>query len=258
MKIISWNVNGLRSVIKNNTINKMNLLYNPDVLCLSEIKTGPQNNNTICGVLPEYPYKFWKHGNSPGKLGVAVFSKIKPIRESYFLPGLTQAETDGRYIELKFKDFYLISVYTPNSGRNLKNIKFRTEIWDPAIQKRLNYLKRNSEVIYTGDLNVVQLETDTYNFKQQRNKLAGVTDIERENFQKLLNSGYINVFREKFPDKIIYSYFTYFFQSRQLNKGMLFDYFLLTPTLYKNVESIKILTDVNGSDHLPVECTIKN
>lgn len=241
MKIIAWNVNGLRSILKKNIYKDMSFeeyitYQNPDILCLSEIKIPHQVD-----LLNQYKYRYWTHSES--RSGVLVLSKIKPI---------SSIGTAGRLIQLEFDKFYLVSVYVQNAGENLKNLDMRNK-WDQKMFKYLNMLKSKKEVIYCGDLNVVNYEIDTYNFKQQRNKVAGVTDLERDNFHKLLDSGFIDVYREKYGSQIQYTYFTYLFDARRYNRGMRLDYFLSTENLYDSIKDIKILDNVVGSDHVPVE-----
>lgn len=259
MNIISYNVNGLRSILKKSSIyNDLNFTefitkQSPDILCLSEIKLNCKSENIINDILPQYKYKYWDCSvDQSSRHGVAVFSKYKPNNVSYtFVSG----KYTGRYICLDYETFYLVSVYVPNSGYSAQSLKIRTDEWDAQIYLHLNKLKQTKHVIYTGDLNVVHLEKDTFNFKQQRNRVAGVYDVERENFQNLLDSGFTNVFRELYPRKIEYTYFTYLFDARTLNTGMTLDYFLVNDDFFPYVNSMKVFRDVTGSDHLPIQMT---
>ena len=269
MKILHFNVNGFRSILKKNYIinNKsfddntfVNFIRkrNPDIICLNETKMNCKVNELFNTILPEYCFKYWSHCvSNTSRHGVAVFSKIKPINVTYSPSKDNTNIFDGRFIQLEFNSFYLIAVYVPNSGRMLESLDKRTKSWDNIIFKYMNKLKIKKDIIYTGDLNVVHLEQDTYDFKHHRNKLAGVTDIERFNFQSLLNSGFINVYRSLYPKKIIYTFFSHLFKSRIHNKGLFLDYFIITPALLKRVKKMKILSNIYGSDHVPIELTIQ-
>jgi exodeoxyribonuclease III len=258
MKIISWNVNGLRAITKKHTIfnNEEGTFEefvnqkNPDILCLSEIKMNCKVDSLLSEILPQYKYKFWSHcSKSTGRHGVAVFSKIRPISPVIDKLG----DFDGRYLELEFEKYYLVSIYAQNSGEeNLKNLELRKK-WDSEFLKRVTKLKAKKEVILTGDFNVVHLPIDTSNFEKQRNKVAGVTDLERNNFKNLLSKGFFNVFRILHPEKIKFTYFSYRTRGRKYNSGMQIDYFLVTQKLLKYVKSINILDNIYGSDHLPIQ-----
>lgn len=261
MKILSYNVNGLRAILKkdniidnkkskNNTFENFITKNDFDIVCLSEIKISCQHSNILNNILPQYKYKYYNIcDNTSSRNGVCIFSKIKPININYDL----NHNKEGRFIELEFEKFYLVFVYNPNSGAKLERLKFRTEDWDVQLLKKLNLLKKKKEVLLCGDLNVIPDEHGTYNFKTQHNKLAGVTDNEMNNFNKLLNNGFINIQ----PKKIKYTYFSYRFQARKYNKGMILDYFISTPKLIKKIKNIKILNNIYGSDHLPILLTIK-
>jgi exodeoxyribonuclease-3 len=259
MKIISWNVNGLRSLLKKNNLfnnsvgNFENFIqkYDPDILCLQEIKMSCKADEVFNSILQDYPYKYWSHcSGAPGRHGVAIFSKLKP---NAVITTLGTIFT-GRYLCLEFSQFYLVNVYAQNAGQGtLKNLGLRNH-WDDILYNNISTLKKKKEVVVLGDFNVVELEMDTYNFEKQRNKVAGVTDLERDNFKRLLNSGMYNAFREFYPNKVKYTYYSYFRNSRKFNRGMTLDYFLVTPRLMDNrVYDVKVLDNIYGSDHLPIE-----
>lgn len=250
MKFLSWNVNGLRAIIKKdciinnikadgNTVKNFLEKQNADIVCLTEIRMDYSKTQFDLG----YPYN---HASSKdnGRAGVLVMSKIKPKSVK------TDAIEEGRIVVLEFEKFHFVGVYVPNSGDGLKTLEYRTKTWDPEFYKLLNKLKAKSPVIVAGDFNVVQFEKDTKHFSTQRNKLAGVTDIERFNFSKLLNSGFENAYRELFPEKVEYTFFSYKTRGRQYNSGMTIDYFLVT--LQIKVKDVKVLDNVYGSDHLPL------
>jgi exodeoxyribonuclease III len=266
MKIISYNVNGLRSILRKDTIDGtfsfVNFInhHDPDILCISEVKLNKKNEHVLDEILTQYPYKYWDHhSDQTSKHGVAVMSKYKPLNVSYSFGKYHNdkaqiiSKFSGRYVQLEFESFCLISVYVPNSGTRVNALDERINEWDVEIFLHLNTLKRYKDIIYTGDLNVVHLEKDTFNFKRQRNKVAGVFDVERDNFQALLDSGFINVYRELHPRKVEYTYFTYLYDARATNTGMTLDYFLVTPSLFDHVISMKVYKHVYGSDHAPIE-----
>src|SRR4029079_564935 len=193
MKIITWNVNGFRALLKrsnlfNNSVGNFEDFvhrYNPDIVCLQEIKMTCKADKVFDTILHDYPYKYWSHCfEAAGRHGVAVFSKVKPVSRVDTLGTLFT----GRYLCLEFPSVYLVNIYAQNAGENgLRNLGVRNH-WDEVLFRNVNKLKLKKEVILTGDFNVVHLETDTSNFDKQRNKVAGVTDLERGNFARLLNS----------------------------------------------------------------------
>lgn len=262
-KILAWNVNGLRSIIKkkyivNNIENETNTFenfikaINPDIVSLTETKLSCEHECVYNKILTEYPYKYWSHcKKTKSRNGVAVFSKIKPINVNIDLID------EGRYIEMEFDNYYLVSVYVPNSGNNLQRLQFRTEEWDSLFLNKLIKLKRKKNVLICGDMNVINFEYDTHSYKTQINKIAGITENEIENFHNLLNNGFIDIYRNFYPKKIEYSYFSYYTKGRSRNKGMRIDYFLCNESFLKNVKNISILNDIYGSDHLPILLVLK-
>jgi len=257
LKIISWNVNGIRAVDKKVDINKFLSKNKPHIFCLSETKLScPYDdiekyfNEKING----YKYKYWstcivKKGYS----GTSIWSKKKPIN---VINGINNKELDneGRVITLEFEKFFLINVYTPNSGEALARLDYRVKKWDPAFRKYIKKLqKKKKSVIVCGDLNVAHNEIDLANPKTNR-RSSGFTDEERNSFSLLLQKNkLVDSYRFLYPDKKDeYSYWTYRFKARERNKGWRIDYFL---TDEKNKNSIKksgILTKQMGSDHAPV------
>lgn len=255
-KIISWNVNGIRSLHKKGEFKKLIDKNNPDVICLSETKLScpyvtiqEQLKKDIKG----YKYRYF----SPclarkGYAGTMTFSKRKPLSVIYGI-GNKELDNEGRVITLEFKDFYLVNVYTPNSGRELKRLKYRTEEWDPAFRKFIKKLDSKKTAIVSGDLNVAHKEIDLHNPKGNK-KSAGFTDEERNSFELLLNKvKLIDTFRYFYPDKTdIYSYWTYMAKARQKNKGWRIDYFLISKKSIDWIKKADILTLQMGSDHAPV------
>lgn len=249
MRLVSWNVNGIRAALKNGFTTSVKNL-NPDVICIQETKAQKRE------VELEGFTSYWNHADKAGYSGTAAFTKHKPLSVEYDMPGYN---SEGRIITLEFKNFYLINVYTPNSGRELARLSYRKQ-WDEDFRKFA--LEKKKPVIICGDLNVAHKEIDIAN--PQGNKTtktkpgnAGFTDQERESFTKLLDSGFIDTFRYFYPEKIQYTYWTYMFNARAKNKGWRMDYFCVSTALEKNLLDAKIHDTIHGSDHCPVELEIK-
>lgn len=258
IKILSWNIVSLRALLKkNNIIDNKKLIKNTfenfihkykfDIICLQEIKLCEKTINILLDILPEYQYKYYNIPHTKkGYSGVAIISKIKP--ESY---SINFDDTLGRYLKIKFKKFYLINLYATNAGPNLERLNEK-HIFNKKFYLKMQKLKIKKEILIVGDFNAIHSEIDSYDFKKHYNKLAGVTDIEINDFHKLINNGFINIFRTKYPNKKQYSYFTYRWPSRLYNKGLLIDFALSTNKIYKKIKTIKYLENIYGSDHLPL------
>jgi exodeoxyribonuclease-3 len=251
MKIISWNVNGLNAQLKKNYLNDLINNENPDILCLSETKIN--NNFKDEYFKDKFKYRYWNISTiKKGYSGVSILvKKIEPLNIKY---GLYDLDNEGRVITLEFKKFYLINVYTPNSGELLKRLKYRNEIWDREFEKYILELKKNSkEIIICGDLNVAHKEIDIKNAKSNL-RSAGFTIEERTSFdQILINTELIDIYRYLFPNKIEYTYWTYLRKAREKNIGWRIDYFLVSKKLLNKIKNCSILTDVLGSDHAPIK-----
>ena len=258
IKILCWNIVSLRSILKkNNIIENKKLVkntfenfiknYDFDILCLQEFKLFKDTINVLLEILPDYPYKYYNIPHTKkGYSGVAIISKIKP--ESY---SINFDDDLGRYLEIEFKNFYLVNIYATNAGPKLERLENKHE-FSNKLYNKIQKLKAKKEVIIVGDFNAVQDKIDSYNFDAHFNKLAGVTEVEIKDFNRLLNNGFVNAFRELHPKKKQYSYFTYRWPSRTSNKGLLIDFALTTKKIFKKVKNIKYLDDVYGSDHLPL------
>lgn len=259
MKILSWNIVSLRAILKkNNIIDNKTLIkntfenfikkYNYDIICLQEIKLCDKTINILLDFLQEeYPYKYYNIPHTKrGYSGVAILSKIKPISYS-----INFDDTLGRYLKVKFSKFYLINIYATNAGPNLERLKEKQN-FNKLFYKKMQKLKLKKEVLILGDFNAIQYDIDSYDFKKHYNKLAGVTDSEIKDLNKLINNGFTNIFRLFYPKKIQYSYFTYRWPSRYYNKGLLIDFALATNNLVKKIKKIKYLDNIYGSDHLPL------
>ncbi|MBT4257769.1 exodeoxyribonuclease III [archaeon] len=254
MKLLSWNVNGIRACINKGFFESMKKL-NPDVICLQEIKAHPEQ---VDMKLKDYEHHFWNSAERKGYSGVAVFSKIKPLSVNY---GIGLIDEEGRVITLEFKDFYLVTVYTPNSKPELERLDFRYKEWDKKFLEHVKSLKKPT--IFCGDLNVAHEEIDLKNPKpnqttKTRPGNAGFTDKERKRFKDFLDAGYIDTFRHFYKDKIQYSWWSYRFQARTRNVGWRLDYFLADKKLKSKLKDAKIHDKVLGSDHCPVSLELKS
>ena len=256
MKIISWNVNGLRAILKTKYLYDLLIEENPDILCMSETKLGSDNiENTI---FDNYKYKIWHNSKiKKGYSGTAIFLKEKPLNINYGLKFKNnEYDNEGRLITVEFNDFYLINVYTPNSGEALNRLDERINTWDKIFRNYIYKLQKNKPVIICGDLNVAHKEIDLKNPKINL-KTAGFTIEERESFDLLLKKcNLLDIYRNIYSDKIEYSYWSYRKNSRNKNIGWRIDYFLLSKELKNNVKNINILTNIFGSDHAPIKLII--
>ena len=246
MKILSWNVNGIRAVIKKGFYEYMNDI-NPDVICIQETKANPEQVDLE---LNDYEYKFWNSADKKGYSGTAIFSKIKPISVANDL-NISKHDYEGRVICSEFLNFFLVTVYTPNSKRDLSRLKYRYEEWDVDFLKYLKKLEKLKPVIFCGDLNVAHKEIDLKNPKSNKRN-AGFTNEEREGFQNYIDSGFVDTFRLFNSEPNNYTWWSYMFNSRAKNVGWRIDYFCLSKILKEKVKSSKILPEIMGSDHAPV------
>ena len=246
MKLISWNVNGIRAVIKKGFYDFMNE-YDPDIICIQETKAHPSQ---VALELPKYPYQYWNSAEKKGYSGTAIFSKIKPLSIVNDI-NLAQHDKEGRVITAEFKNYYLVTVYTPNSKRELLRLDYRYKEWDVDFLKFLKKLEKNKPVIFCGDLNVAHKEIDLKNPKSNR-KNAGFTDEERGGFDNYMNSGFIDTFREFEKEGGHYTWWSYMFQARLKNVGWRIDYFCISKILRSLLKKSYILKDVMGSDHAPI------
>ena len=250
MKLISWNVNGLRACVGKNFMEFFQEI-DADIFCIQESKL---QEGQIELDLPEY-YQYWNYAEKKGYSGTAIFTKQEPLSVSYGI-GIKEHDKEGRVITLEFEKFYMTTVYTPNSQNELARLSYRME-WEDAFRAYLKKLEENKPVVVCGDLNVAHKEIDLKNPKTNR-KNAGFTDEEREKMSILLDSGFIDTFRYFYPDtEGIYSWWSYRFQARAKNAGWRIDYFLISECLKDNLKSAHIHTEVLGSDHCPVECVLE-
>ena len=254
MKIISWNVNGLNAQLKKNYLDDLLKNEDPDILCLSETKINNNFNDEY--FKNKFKYRYWHISTSKkGYSGVAILIKKKEPKNIKY--GLYDIDNEGRVITLEFSKFYLINVYTPNSGEHLKRLNYRNEIWDREFEKYIVELRsHNKEIIICGDLNVAHKEIDIKNAKSNE-RSAGFTIEERSSFDQILNkTELIDIYRYLHPHKIEYTYWTYLRKAREKNIGWRIDYFLISKKLIKKIKNSSILTDILGSDHAPIKLII--
>lgn len=246
MKFISWNVNGLRAIVKKNFSEVFEAL-DADFFCLQETKL---QEGQIELDLPGY-HQYWNYAEKKGYSGTAIFAKEPALSVCYGL-GIEEHDTEGRVITLEYPEFFLITCYTPNSQNELRRLDYRMT-WEDAFLAYLTELKQQKPVILCGDLNVAHKNIDTKNWKTNQ-KSAGFTPEEREKFSTLLAAGFTDTFRYFYPDaEGIYSWWSYRFNARKNNAGWRIDYFVVSDDLNERLLDAKIHTDIIGSDHCPVE-----
>ena len=250
MKFISWNVNGIRAVIKKGFYDFMNE-YKPDIICIQETKAHKEQVELS---LPNYPYQFWNSAVKKGYSSTAIFSKIEPLNVKYDI-GIEEHDQEGRVITLEFDNYYLVTVYTPNSKRELLRLEYR-QVWDKEFLKFIKNLEQHKPVIFCGDLNVAHKEIDLKNPKTNRFN-PGFTDEERSGFSNIVNSDFIDTFREFNKDGGHYTWWSYMFQARAKDIGWRIDYFCISKILKENLKDSYILKDVLGSDHAPIVMEFK-
>ena len=247
MKLISWNVNGLRACM-NKGFQDFFCNVDSDIFCIQETKMQQEQCNFD---FPNY-HSFWNSATKKGYSGTLVLSRHNPISSSYGI-GINKHDNEGRVITLEFDRFYLVNVYTPNSQRELARLDYRME-WEDAFRAYLLSLKK--PIIVCGDLNVAHNEIDLKNPKQNT-KNAGFTKEEREKFGTLLESGFVDSYRYLYPDTIAYTWWSYMANARAKNIGWRIDYFLLSNSLKEILKEASIYSDIYGSDHCPVGIEIK-
>ncbi|KDO24512.1 hypothetical protein SPRG_10327 [Saprolegnia parasitica CBS 223.65] len=256
-RVLAWNVNGLRAVLKKDNYFRAYIAReDPDVLCLSETKIDDASLGAVRNILPQYGHQYWKCATQKGYSGTAMFSKTKPLRVLDEITVDGQVDDEGRFLALEFEKFWLVHTYVPNAGQKLDRLEYRTKKWDTALFAKLKELEATKPVVWCGDLNVAYEEIDIHDPKGNRNKSAGFTDAERESFGSLLADGFVDTFRSKYPETQTFSYFSYRFGAREKNKGWRLDYFVASKALLPHVEDSAIRSAITGSDHLPIALTL--
>lgn len=249
MKLISWNVNGLRACVGKDFEQQFKAL-DADFFCLQETKMQAGQLDIS---FPGYT-SYWNYADKKGYSGTAIFTKHKPLDVTYGI-GMDEHDHEGRVITLEMDDFYLVTVYTPNSQDGLRRLDYRMK-WEKDFQDYLHWLDEKKPVVVCGDMNVAHEEIDIKNPKTNRRN-AGFTDEEREKMTQLLDSGFIDTFRTLYPEQVTYSWWSYRFRARERNTGWRIDYFLISERLRDRLEDAKIHTEIMGSDHCPVEVDLK-
>ena len=250
MKLVSWNVNGLRAIYKKGFEESFKKL-DADIFCIQETK---MQEGQIELDLQGY-YQYYNYAERKGYSGTAIFTKKEPLKVSYGI-GIEEHDKEGRVITLEFDKFYMVNCYTPNSGRELARLEYRMT-WEDEFKKYLIKLYKQKPVIICGDLNVAHTEIDLKNPKSNR-KNAGFTDEERSKIEELLNSGFTDSFRKMYPDKEgAYTWWSYMFNARANNAGWRIDYFLVSDRISKNIKDAYIYSEIMGSDHCPVGLEIE-
>ena len=249
MKFISWNVNGLRAC-EGKGFSDIFHRMDADFFCLQETKMQQGQLDLNFDGYESY----WNYAEKKGYSGTAIYTKHKPLGVSYGM-GIEEHDHEGRIITLEYEDFYLVTVYTPNSQNELRRLDYRMT-WEEDFRKFLKDLDAKKPVIVCGDMNVAHQEIDIKNPKTNRRN-AGFTDEEREKMTQLLETGFIDTFRYKHPEDVTYSWWSYRFRAREKNAGWRIDYFLVSERLKEKISEASILTDFMGSDHCPVELDLK-
>ena len=249
MKLISWNVNGLRACVGKG-FEEIFRQLDADFFCLQETKMQEGQLDLAFEGYESY----WNYADKKGYSGTAIFTKHHPVSVTYGM-GIDEHDHEGRVITLEMDDFYLVTVYTPNAQDGLRRLAYRMT-WDDDFRKYVDALDKKKPVIVCGDMNVAHQEIDLKNPKTNH-KNAGFTDEEREKFTMLLGDGFIDTFRELHPEDIVYSWWSYRFKAREKNAGWRIDYFLASERMRQNIKGAGIHTEIYGSDHCPVELTIK-
>ena len=245
MKLISWNVNGIRACLTKG-FEEVFKKMDADIFCLQETKCQPDQINIEFQGYTSY----WNSAEKKGYSGTAIFTKQKPINVTYGI-GIEEHDKEGRVITLEFEKFYMVDIYTPNSKRELERLDYR-QIWEDVIRKYLLKLNETKPVIMCGDLNVAHKEIDLKNPKTNRHN-AGFTDEERQKMTELLDAGFTDSFRYLYPDKEnAYSWWSYMGHAREKNVGWRIDYFIVSKSIENQIKEAKIYPEIMGSDHCPV------
>ena len=255
MKIISWNINGVRAITKKDFFDDISKI-NPDILCLQETKAQDSEVEKALAEMTDY-HQYYNSAERKGYSGVALLSKIEPISITYDM-GVEEHDQEGRVLCAEFEDFYLVNTYVPNSGAKLVRLDYR-KTWDDDFRAYLKNLKKTKPVILCGDLNVAHKAIDLKNDKANYNKTAGYTQVEIDGMDKLLDIGLVDSFRHFYPEEEgKYTFWSYRFKSRERNTGWRIDYFLVSESFMDKVKSNEILSEYYGSDHCPIQLELES
>lgn len=253
MKIVTWNVNGVRAVTQKDFFTDISNL-SPDILCLQETKARDHEAEEALQPLLQNYTGYFSHADQKGYSGTAVLSKLSVLSQKEGM-GVEEHDSEGRIITTEYPAFYLVNVYVPNSGQGLNRLDYRAQ-WDTDFLDFLKKLESSKPVIVCGDFNVAHKPIDLKNDKANYNKTAGYTQTEIDGMTRFLENGFTDVFRKRHPDTVSYTYWSYRFSARKKNIGWRLDYFLVSNSLLEKVNSITIHDSVMGSDHCPVSLDI--
>ncbi len=253
MKIVSWNINGIRAITKKDFFEDISKIE-PDIICLQETKAQDAEVEKALADLTQY-HQFFNSAERKGYSGTAILCKTKPLSVTNDM-GVAEHDTEGRVQCAEFEDFYLVNVYVPNSGQKLERLDYRQK-WDKDFRNYLKNLEKSKPVILCGDLNVAHRAIDLKNDKSNYNKTAGYTQIEIDGMDNLTNAGFVDTFRHFHPEEVAYTYWSYRFKSRERNTGWRIDYFLVSKSLIEKIKNVEILSQYYGSDHCPVQLEMR-
>lgn len=248
IKIITWNVNGIRAMMNKGFYDIIKNL-SPDILCIQETKADDQVVREVAAKMEGFSF-LSSSAVKKGYSGTAVFTRPVPVQH-FLKTGKEEHDQEGRIITVDYEKFYLINLYVPNSGQDLKRLDYRTE-WDDHVLQYVKNLQGDKPVILTGDLNVAHEAIDLARPKENYNKSAGYTQAEIDGFKNYLSAGFTDIFRKAHPDKIQYTFWNQRFRARERNVGWRIDYFLVSNEMLDHVKDVYILDDIMGSDHCPV------
>lgn len=254
LKMVSWNVNGIRAIMKKDFLKDVQEIA-PDILCLQETKAPEDEAKSALEALEGYHVYVNSSKARKGYSGTAIITRQEPINVFYDM-GIDEHDQEGRVITAEFEDFFLVTVYTPNSGEGLKRLDYRST-WDEAFKDHMTALDEKKPVIVCGDLNVAHEEIDIARPKANYNKSSGYTQIEIDGLDSILSEGFVDTFRVFYPEEVKYSWWNYKFQARERNVGWRIDYFLVSDRLKANLKDAAIHNDRFGSDHCPVSIDIE-
>lgn len=249
LKLVCWNVNGIRSIIKKDFLKDIQTM-NPDVICLQETKASADETRKAVELLPDYKAYINDSKARQGYSGTAILTKHEPINVSYDI-GIDEHDQEGRVVTAEFEDYFIVTVYVPNSGEGLKRLDYRAT-WDEAFRNYLESLQQLKPVIVSGDFNVAHQAMDIARPKENYNKSAGYTQQEIDAFQQLLDAGFVDTFRHFNPEEVKYTYWNYMFNARARNVGWRIDYWLVSEQLLDHVTKAEIYNEYFGSDHCPI------
>jgi exodeoxyribonuclease III len=254
LHLVSWNVNGIRAILKKEFLNSVQAMA-PDVLCLQETKAGQEEALEALGAMAGYHVYVNSSKARKGYSGTAIISKVEPMNVTYDI-GMEEHDQEGRVVTAEYLNYFLVTVYTPNSGEGLARLDYR-ETWNEEFSNYLAWLRKRKPVIVCGDFNVAHKEIDLARPKENYNRSAGYTQREIDGFTRLLETGWTDTFRHLYPTEIKYSYWNYVTSGRERNVGWRIDHFLVDGRLLPSVKDAHIYNEYAGSDHCPVGLTVR-